>query len=322
MNPAADPSGPSEAPESHRSITVEFDVEQADAGERIDTVVARRAGVTRGLARGAVEEGTVLVSGAVVKPSHRLSTGDSVNGSIEIEIDVAPGAEDIPLEVRYEDDHVLVVSKPAGLVSHPVRNRQSGTLVNALLGLGKPLGMLDPSRPGIVHRLDKETSGLLLVAKDDDTQRRLREEMKARRVERRYYALVRAGLPGSGTIEAPIGRHPARRTLMAVVSGGRPAVTHYEVIESNERVALLDVKLETGRTHQIRVHLAHIGYPVLGDRVYGGVGELSRELGLERPFLHAHLLAFATGPEPTTVTDRLPPDLQPALGAAGIRATI
>ena len=211
------------------------------------------------------------------------------------------------------------MSKPSGLVAHPVRSHTGGTLVNALLGLGKPLGMLDPNRPGIVHRLDKETSGLVLVAKDDATQLRLREDMEARRIERRYYALVRGVPPASGTIEAPIGRHPTRRTLMSVVPGGRPAITHYEVLQSTVKLALLDVKLETGRTHQIRVHLAHIGHPVLGDRVYGGMGELSRELGLDRPFLHAYNLAFPdSAGKRISVDDALPMDLRRALGAEGL----
>ena len=301
------------------SSDLSFIPDENEVGERIDLVVARRTGVTRSLGRGAVESGSVLVGGNRVKPSHRLVAGEEVEGRIEVEPESLPGAEDIPVDIRYEDDHVLVVSKPAGLVAHPVRSHTGGTLVNALLGLGKPLGMLDPTRPGIVHRLDKDTSGLVLVAKDDATQLRLREDMKARRIERRYYALVRGIPPASGTIEAPIGRHPVRRTLMAVVSGGRPAITHYDVLQSTDKLALLDVRLETGRTHQIRVHLAHIGHPVLGDRMYGGVGELSRALGLDRPFLHAYKLAFRDdGGDPVEVGDELPDALRAALAEAGL----
>ncbi len=298
---------------------ISFTPEDSEVGERIDLVAARRAGVTRALARAAVEEGSLLAGGARVKPSHGLVAGEVVEGRIEVPESRLPGAEDIPVEIRYEDEYVLVVSKPAGLVAHPAGGHQTGTLVNALLGLGRPLGMLDPHRPGIVHRLDRDTSGLLLVAKDDATQARLREAMTQRRIERRYFALVRGVPSGAGTIEAPIGRHPVRRSLMAVVGGGRPAVTHYEVLRSNERLAFLDAKLETGRTHQIRVHLAHIGHPVLGDRVYGGSGDLSRELGLERPFLHAHRLAFPSGESETiTVEDPLPADLLAGLRAAGL----
>ncbi|MDQ4095764.1 MAG: RluA family pseudouridine synthase [Actinomycetota bacterium] len=299
------------------TVVPPFTPEEGESGQRVDLVVARRTGVTRNLARAAVERGDVKVAGATVKPSHRLAAGEIVEGHVPVPEEGLPEGEDIPLEIRYEDDSVLVVSKPAGLVAHPVRSHQTGTLVNALLGLGRPLGMLDPQRPGIVHRLDKDTSGLLLVAKDDATQLRLRDAMKARRIERRYFALVRGTPPDSGTIEAPIGRHPARRSLMAVVPGGRPAVTHYEVIEAGERLALLDVGLETGRTHQIRVHLSHIGHPVLGDRVYGGVGEQSRALGLERPFLHARTLAFPDeSGEAIEVEDPLPGDLVDALNAA------
>jgi 23S rRNA pseudouridine1911/1915/1917 synthase len=221
--------------------------------------------------------------------------------------------------VRYEDDRVMVVSKPAGLVTHPARGNERGTLVNALLGLGVPLAGRSSVRPGIVHRLDKGTSGLLLVAKDDAAQAFLVDELRKRRVERRYLALVR-GRPtsASGTIEAPVGRHPAKRRLMAVVSGGRPSVTHFRVLSAGEDVSLLDVSLETGRTHQIRVHLAHLGHPVLGDAVYGGKSELSRKLGLARPFLHAYRLTFRHPDDGRTVevADELPADLAAALGAA------
>jgi len=232
-----------------------------------------------------------------------------------------PGPEDIPLEVRYSDDRVLVVSKPAGLVTHPAAGHRGGTLVNALLALGEPLAPRDPARAGIVHRLDKDTSGLLLVAKDDGAHAFLVAALKDRRIERTYLALVRGRPPAaSGTVDAPIGRHPARRWVMAVVAGGRPAVTHYRVLAAERRCALLEVRLETGRTHQIRVHLAHLGCPVLGDRTYGGASELSRELDLARPFLHAIRLAF---PHPddsrrVEVTDELPEELGVALAAAGI----
>jgi 23S rRNA pseudouridine1911/1915/1917 synthase len=290
-----------------------------DAGERLDITVARRAGVPRAAARDAIVSGAVKVAGRQVKPSHRVAEGELVEGEVETPEQPLPEAEDIPLDIRYEDEHVLVVSKPAGLVAHPAGGHRSGTLVNALLGSGRPLGMLDPTRPGLVHRLDRDTSGLLLVAKDDDTQTRLRAAMKARKIERRYYALVRGVPSDSGTIEAPIGRHPVRRSLMSVVGGGRPSITHYKVMQETDRVALLDVKLETGRTHQIRVHLKHIGHPVLGDRVYGGLGELSRSIGLERPFLHAFRLVFPDAKsDAVEIHEELPDDLVKALQAAGL----
>ncbi|MGH2730294.1 MAG: RluA family pseudouridine synthase, partial [Actinomycetota bacterium] len=223
------------------------------------------------------------------------------------------------------DERVLVVCKPAGLVTHPARGHATGTLVNALLALGGPLAGAGSTRPGIVHRLDKDTSGLLLVAKDDAAQAYLVDALRARRIERRYAALVRGAMPArSGTIEAPVGRHPIARRKMAVTPSGRPSVTHYEVLGEGAGASLLDVALETGRTHQIRVHLAHLGHPVLGDRAYGGGSEPATTLGLARPFLHAWKLTF---PHPddgrrVAITDPIPPDLAAALDAAGIPAQV
>lgn len=300
---------------------VSFSAGPTEAGARLDAVVAQRASVTRGLAQAAIKEGAVTVEGRVVRPSHRLEEGESVRGSVAVPTVELPQGEDIDLSLRYEDDRLLVVSKPAGLVTHPARGHETGTLVNALLGLGVPLAAATSIRPGIVHRLDKDTSGLLLVAKDDDAQAYLVDALRARGIERRYVALVRGRPPAdSGTIEAPIGRHPVKRRLFAVVAGGRHSVTHYEVRATGDRLALLDLKLETGRTHQIRVHLAHLGNPVLGDRVYGGVSELSRELGLTRPFLHARSLRF---PHPDDgrqihVEDELPDDLAGVLETAAL----
>lgn len=298
-----------------------FSASEDEAGQRLDVVVARRAAVTRALAQAAIKSGAVTVGGRPERPSYRLEAGDDVAGEVAVPTLELPAAEDIAVAVRYEDERVLVVSKPPGLVTHPARGHSSGTLVNALLGLGIPLSGATSIRPGIVHRLDKDTSGLLLVAKDDEAQAYLVAALKERRIDRRYVALVRGRLPSeSGTIEAPVGRHPVKRRQFAVVPGGRPSVTHYSVRAAGERVSLLDLKLETGRTHQIRVHLAHLGHPVLGDRVYGGLSELSRELGLTRPFLHASSLRFphpGDGSE-VAVADELPGDLTAALGAAGL----
>jgi 23S rRNA pseudouridine1911/1915/1917 synthase len=300
---------------------VSFTASDDEAGSRLDVVLARRAAVTRALAQAAIKSEAVTVGGKPERPSYRLEAGDAVTGEVAVPTVDLPEAEAIDLTLRYDDERVLVVSKPPGLVTHPARGHASGTLVNALLGLGVPLAGATSIRPGIVHRLDKDTSGLLLVAKDDNAQAYLVAALKERRIERRYVALVR-GRPAadSGTIEAPIGRHPVKRRQFAVVPGGRPSVTHYAVRDAGERLSLLDLKLETGRTHQIRVHLAHLGHPVLGDRVYGGLSELSRELGLTRPFLHACSLRF---PHPddgreVAVTDDLPGDLEAALEAAGL----
>ena len=303
------------------SASVRFAAADDELGQRIDVVVAKRAGVTRVAAQRALKAGEVTVRGEQVRPSYRLEDGDDVRGEIpQGELSV-PAAEDIPIEVRYSDDRVLVVSKPPGLVTHPARGHYTGTLVNALLGLGVDLSGKGSTRPGIVHRLDKETSGLLLVAKDDDAQASLVAAMQRRDIERRYLALVRGRPPAdSGTVEAPIGRHPSRRTRMAVVPDGKAAITHYRVLESRHRYSFLEVRLETGRTHQIRVHMAHLGNPVLGDRTYGGVNEVSRVLGLERPFLHAWKLAFPSPEDGSRieVTDELPDDLAAVLAAEGL----
>lgn len=267
-----------------------FVIGEDETGERIDVVVARHAGSTRVLAQRGLRSGTVRVGGEVVRPSHRVEAGEIVDGELPEDGLPEPVGEDIPIEIRYEDDRLLAVSKPPGLVTHPARGHEGGTLVNALLGRGATLSGRGSTRPGIVHRLDKDTSGLLLVAKDDAAAAALVDALRARRVTRRYLALVR-GIPSAptGTIDAPLARHPWRRRLMAVVPGGRGAVTHYRILGTGDKVALLEVTLETGRTHQIRVHLAAIGHPVVGDARYGGSRPV---LALERPFLHAFHLAF------------------------------
>ena len=291
------------------------------AGARVDAVIAAATGSPRSRVTASLKDGELTVNGATVRPSYRLEPGDVVEGTVRQPDLAPPEPEDIPVVIRYSDDHVLAISKPAGLVTHPATGHRSGTLVNALLGLGVPLSSLGSDRPGIVHRLDKDTSGLMLVAKDDETHKFLKEALRNRRVERRYTALVRGRVTSSsGTVDAPLGRHPTRRRLMAVVPGGRASVTNFRVVAVGEGVTLLDVSLESGRTHQIRVHLAHLGHPVLGDRVYGGVSERSRALGLERPFLHATRLAW---PDPVsgqviTVEDPLPPELVAALEASGL----
>ncbi|HEX2240434.1 MAG TPA: RluA family pseudouridine synthase [Actinomycetota bacterium] len=302
-------------------MEVDFEVEDADEGKRVDAVVAARTGLARTAVQKALRAGEITVDGRTARPSQRLEPGQSVRGNLPDGARPEPAAEKIPLVIKYSDDRVLVVSKPAGLVVHPDASHRGGTLVNALLGSGEPLSRLDASRPGIVHRLDKDTSGLLLVAKDDETHAFLSDALKRREVERRYYALVRGTFAtSSGTIDAPVGRHPQRRHQIAVIPGGRAAVTHYQVVDATDEMSLLDVKLETGRTHQIRVHLAHVGHPVLGDRAYGGATERARELQLERPFLHAWSLAW---PDPQTgeinqVTEPLPDDLMEVLLRAGV----
>ena len=301
--------------------SVAFTVASGEAGERIDAVLARNAEVTRTLAQRALRSGSITVNGTAARPSQRVEEGDEVAGTVPLPTFTPPEAEDIPLDVRYSDERVLVISKPPGLVTHPASGHESGTLVNALLGLGGTLSGKGSTRPGIVHRLDKDTSGLLLVARDDDAWTHLVEALRRREVERRYLALVR-GEPGaaSGTIDAPMGRHPVHRRKMAIVPEGRRAVSHYRTLRGDGKATLLEVTLETGRTHQIRVHLAHLGHPVLGDKTYGGWSDRAAELGLRRPFLHAYQLAF---PHPDDnrrieVEDPLPEDLTTVLAALGI----
>lgn len=300
---------------------IRFSVAPEEAGLRLDAVVASRASVPRARAADAVRNGAITVDGARAKPALRVAPGAVIAGVVEVPTTDAPAGEAIPVTIRYEDERVLVVSKPAGLVVHPAGGHPGGTLVNALLGLGVPLAGADPARPGIVHRLDKDTSGLLLVAKDDAAREHLMEALRRREVERTYLALVRGRPAASGTIDAPVGRHPTRRTLMAVVDGGRPAVTHFRTLATTARVALLEARLDTGRTHQIRVHLAHVGHPVAGDRTYGG-GSAGAELGLDRPFLHSLRLAFPHPDDGRTVVveDDLPPDLRAVLERAGLKA--
>jgi 23S rRNA pseudouridine1911/1915/1917 synthase len=260
-----------------------------------------------------VGEGAVFVDGAPRPKSHRLAGGEEVafEPSVPAVSPLVP--EPMDLRVAYEDEHLVVVDKPAGLVVHPAPGHATGTLVHGLLGLAAGG---EAERPGIVHRLDRDTSGLMVVARSAEAHRRLQGLVRRRRLERRYLALV-CGRPRSrrGTIEAPIGRDrhdPTRQSLDTLTP--REAVTHFEVVELLPRHALLDVRLETGRTHQIRVHLAAIDLPVAGDPVYGRSGEL----GLERQFLHAARLAFPhpfTG-EPVETESPLPPELEAGLERA------
>jgi 23S rRNA pseudouridine1911/1915/1917 synthase len=290
------------------------------AGRRLDEVVAELAGTSRAQAARWAGDGLVRVDGRPRPKSHRLHGGERLAWTPPPDPPAGgPVAEDRPLAVRYEDDRLLVVAKPPGLVVHPGPGHATGTLVNALLGrpgtsLSAGGGAAD--RPGIVHRLDKDTSGLLLVAKDDTTHLALARDLAAHRVERRYLALVQGHLPAdTGTVDAPIARHPRDRKRMAVVDGGRPAVTHWKVLETFPAVQLVEATLETGRTHQVRVHLASLRHPLAGDRTYGADPTLATRLALTRPFLHAWRLAFTHPADGHRVelTEPLPDDLQAVL---------
>jgi 23S rRNA pseudouridine1911/1915/1917 synthase len=300
-------------------VTISFRTSAALAGKRVDVAVAEQVPeLSRSRARGLIEAGQITVGGSPVKPSRLLREDDLVAGRIPPPEPDVLAPEPIPLAIVFEDEHLLVVDKPAGLVVHPAAGHRSGTLVNALLYHCDNLaGIGGVRRPGIVHRLDKDTSGLLVVAKSDAAHRGLAAQFKAHTVEREYRALVR-GRPraDAGEVDRAIGRHPSDRKKFSTRSArGREARTHWRVLERLGDYTLLAVSLETGRTHQIRVHLASVGLPVAGDPVYGGGRPPARALGLVRQALHATTLGFShpiTG-ERRAFEAPLPEDLAAAL---------
>jgi 23S rRNA pseudouridine1911/1915/1917 synthase len=280
---------------------------------RLDSVLANLSGTPRADVQRAIARGAVLVDGVSRPKSFRLRGGERIEADLEERVEVGPEPGGVP--VRYQDDHLAVVAKPAGMVTHPTASRRSGTLVNRLLGMGMPLSEAGGTdRPGIVHRLDAGTSGLLVVAKEDETHRRLTAMLAAREVGREYLALVRGEVAHEAfTVDAPLGRDRARVVVRR--GTGVEAVTELEVRERFPGAALLVARPRTGRTHQIRAHLRSVGHPILGDRAYSGGGDDARRLGLSRPFLHAWRLSF---PHPVTgdrieVEEPLPDDLASAL---------
>jgi len=318
-------------------VTTHALVTDADArGERLDAWLARRLpALSRSRLQALIEGGHVLLDGARARASARLRTGQAVRVDVPAPLPAEPQPEDIPIEAVYEDAHLLVVNKPAGLVVHPGAGTSRGTLVNALLRHVRDLsGVGGVLRPGIVHRLDRGTSGLLVVAKDDETHRSLVRQFAGRTVEKEYLALV-LGNPArdSGEIDAPIGRDPVHRQKMSVrAPRGREARTSWRVEERFDGAAFLRVRIHTGRTHQVRVHLASIGHPVAGDAVYGGQRALPSRRGaareafafLERPALHAARLSFthpSTG-ERLTFEAPVPPDLESVLARLRVAARV
>lgn len=252
-----------------------YTVGEADIGKRLDAFAADSAGITRSAAARLIEEGLITVCGKTQPKKYAVKSGDEIEIILPESKECEALPEDIPLDVVYEDKDIIVINKPKGMVVHPAPGNYSGTLVNALLyhcrdslsGIG---GVM---RPGIVHRIDKDTSGLLVVAKNDEAHTALSDELKYHEIEREYRALVAGGFKEDrGTVNYPIGRHPIDRKKQAVLLNGdhtaREAVTHYEVLERFGAVSYLALKLETGRTHQIRVHMSYIGHPLLGDEVY------------------------------------------------------
>ena len=283
------------------------------SGERADAALARLSGtLTRSAAQRLLEAGQVTSHGRVLKKNDRLEAGDQLEVEIPAPQPLELTAEDIPLDIVYEDGDLIVLNKPKGLVVHPAAGHWSGTLVNALLHHCRDSlsGINGALRPGIVHRIDKDTSGLLVVAKNDFAHQNLAAQLQDHSLAREYVCLVTGGMRAdSGTVDAPIGRHPTDRKRMAVVADGRSAVTHWQVLERFSGYTLLECRLETGRTHQIRVHMAHIGHPIVGDLVYG---RKKPELGQDTQCLHARAITFRhpRSGETVTLTCPLPPYLE------------
>jgi 23S rRNA pseudouridine1911/1915/1917 synthase len=292
---------------------VRLEVPANAEGIRLDRFLAEPLG-SRARAQALIDAERVRVDGRVRPKRHLVASGEVVEAWPPDEPEVEVSAGDAPFSIAYEDDSLLIVDKPAGVVVHPARGHWTGTLAQAVVAHGADGG--DPWRAGIVHRLDRDTSGLLVVAKNEDVHRRLKAELAARKLRREYLALVEGRPPArTGTVDAPIGRHRHDRKLMSIdTEQGREARTHFELEQMLSAATLVRVILETGRTHQIRVHMAAIGYPVCGDPQYGTAGLY----GLERQFLHAARLAFdhpVTG-APLDVSSPLPEDLVAALARA------
>jgi len=288
----------SPAAKAHSSA-VTVTVPPSESARRVDRVVADAVGLSRSYVQRLIEEGRLTLDG------HQLKSNAMVVGGSSLELDIPTAqepakleGEDMPLTIVYQDEDVLVIDKPSGLVTHPSPGHSTGTLVNALLARGgvEAYGnVAGDERPGIVHRLDRDTSGLIVIARNDHAQTALMAQLKARRVKKTYLALVQGPVPAEvGRIEAPIGRDPRQFGRMAVISGGRPSVTGYRVRERLPGWTLLEVDLHTGRTHQIRVHLSSIGHPVAGDPVYATGNARRGPEGLTRLFLHSWKIEFAS----------------------------
>jgi 23S rRNA pseudouridine1911/1915/1917 synthase len=313
---------------STRVLTAE--IPPSLAGRRLDQALSELfPDFSRNRLQSWIKNGAARVDGAVLSPKHRILGGERVVLHAEVEETTAVESQDIPLAILYEDDAVLIIDKPAGLVVHPAAGHRDGTLQNALLHHAP--GLAGIPRCGIVHRLDKDTSGLLMAAKTLSAHKSLVEQLQTRTVHREYLALVQGAITAGGTVDEPIGRHRTDRKRFAVREEGKPAVTHYRIAERFPHHTLLRVKLETGRTHQIRVHMAHIHHPLVGDPVYGGRLKIpagaSEELitvirNFKRQALHAEKLGIihpATG-EYTEWQSPLPADFSGLLAALRERA--
>ena len=269
---------------------MELKIDAAAAGLRLDKAVADLTELSRGLANEQIKNGQILVNGEAKKAKYAVKEDDVISYEVPEPEVVEYVAENIPLEIVYQDEDVAVVNKPQGMVVHPSAGHTSGTLVNALMYHIKDLsGINGVLRPGIVHRIDKDTSGLLMIAKNDQAHLALADELKDKKSLRKYWAIVHGNLPNDrGVIEAPIGRSEKDRKKQAVIAKGKPALTRFQVLERFGDYTLVELQLDTGRTHQIRVHMAYIGHPVAGDEVYGP----RKTLKGHGQFLHARTLGF------------------------------
>ena len=308
-----------------QTIHLSVSIPESMRGRRLDQALAELVpDYSRSRLQQWIRAGQVALDGRVPKTREIVQGGEQVQIDAEVTVETASKAQAIALNVVYEDDDLLVINKPPGLVVHPAAGNPDGTLLNALLYHAPDLAALP--RAGIVHRLDKETSGLMMVARNLAAHTRLVAALQARDIRREYLAVVNTVLTAGGEVNAPIGRHPVDRKRMAVVSGGKPAVTHYRVVERFRAHTLVRLRLETGRTHQIRVHMAHIHCPVTGDPVYGGrlrqprgAGDSLRTVlqGFRRQALHAQRLALqhpGSG-EPVSWEAPVPPDMQELIEA-------
>lgn len=271
---------------------LKYNICPGQSGDRIDKFLSEAmVDKSRSYIQGLVEKGNVKVNGRIVKSNYKVKEEDEIELIIPDPVGLEIKGEDIPLNILYEDNDVLVVDKPQGMVVHPAAGNYNGTLVNAILNHCEDLsGINGVIRPGIVHRIDKDTAGVLVIAKNDAAHNKLSEQLKDHSMTRVYVALVEGIIKEKeGTIDAPLGRHPVERKKIAVLKGGRHAVTHFKVMEAFKNNTLVECRLETGRTHQIRVHMAHIGHPLVGDPVYG---YKKQKFKLEGQLLHAKVLGF------------------------------
>lgn len=268
-------------------------VNKNDKGKRLDIYIAENFNeLSRTMIKKLIESNNILVNDKSEKVSYKVQANDNISIDVPEAKETKLKAQEIPLDIIYEDSDIIVVNKPKGMVVHPANGNPDGTLVNAILSICKNSlsGIGGELRPGIVHRLDKDTSGLIIVAKNDKAHINMSEQIKERNVKKTYIALVRGNVPEEeATINMPIGRSTKDRKKMAVTKNGKQAITHFKVLKRYSKYTLLEIKIETGRTHQIRVHMAEIGYPVVGDAVYSNG---KNEFGIEGQMLHAYKLEF------------------------------